>query len=159
MQPSELRELLVPCLAVPRWVDEVVDAAPYDSVDSLLAGARHAATPLSPAEVAEALAEHPRIGEKPAGEGAAQNFSRGEQASTDADDAVVNAGLAEGNAEYEHRFGRIFLVRAKGRTRAEILGELRRRMLLDDATELQIVGAELADIALLRLETSLEQLS
>ncbi|WP_301182553.1 2-oxo-4-hydroxy-4-carboxy-5-ureidoimidazoline decarboxylase [Subtercola boreus] len=159
MQPSELRELLVPCLAVPRWVDEVVDAAPYDSVDALLAKARHAATPLSPDEVAEALAGHPRIGEKPTGEGAAENFSREEQASTDADDAVVNAQIAEGNADYEHLFGRVFLVRAKGRTRAEILGELRRRMVLDDATELQIVGSELADIALLRLETSVEQLS
>ena len=41
---------------------------------------------------------------------------------------------------------------AAGRTRSEIVDELNRRMALDDATELQVVGEQLRDIALLRLE-------
>jgi 2-oxo-4-hydroxy-4-carboxy-5-ureidoimidazoline decarboxylase len=53
----------------------------------------------------------------------------------------------------------VFLIRARGRSRAEILAELTRRLGLDDATELAIVGSELRDIALLRLETSLEHLA
>ncbi|TQL54373.1 2-oxo-4-hydroxy-4-carboxy-5-ureidoimidazoline decarboxylase [Subtercola boreus] len=159
LQASELRELLIPCLAVPRWVDELVDAAPYNSREALLQTARRAATPLTPDEIAEALAEHPRIGETPVGEGAAQSFSRGEQASSDSDDVVVNAAIASGNAEYERRFDRVFLIRAKGRSRAEILVELQRRMQLDDSEDIAIVGSELADIALLRLESSLETLS
>ncbi|WP_233189268.1 2-oxo-4-hydroxy-4-carboxy-5-ureidoimidazoline decarboxylase [Subtercola sp. Z020] len=157
LQPAELRALLEPCLAVPRWVQEVSQAGPYESAESLLARARQAATPLSDDEIAEALADHPRIGEGPVGEGRAQDFSRAEQASPDADDDRVNAAIARGNAEYERRFDRVFLIRAKGRTRREILDELTRRLELDDDTERAIVGAELRDIALLRLESSLEQ--
>lgn len=157
LQPAELREILEPCLAVPRWVDEVANAGPYDSADALLSRAREAATPLSASEIAEALADHPRIGERPTGEGASRDFSRAEQASTDSDDDGVNAAIARGNAAYEERFDRVFLIRAKGRSRAEMLAELTRRLELDDASELAIVGSELRDIALLRLETSLEQ--
>jgi 2-oxo-4-hydroxy-4-carboxy-5-ureidoimidazoline decarboxylase len=139
-------------LGVRRWVGDVAAGAPYDDVAALLDAAAAAATPLAPAEVDEAMAHHPRIGERPVGEGAAQAFSRREQASADADDAEVNAAIAAGNAAYEGRFGRVFLIRAAGRSRAEILAEQTRRMALDDATELTIVGEQLREIALLRLE-------
>lgn len=149
---SALRPGLVASLSVDRWVDEVASAAPFASLEALLAVAHDAATPLSPAEIDEALAHHPRIGEKPKGEGTAQNFSRAEQSAVDADDAEIAAALAAGNAAYEERFGRVFLIRAAGRSRAEVLSELNRRIQLDDAAELVIVGEQLRDIALLRLE-------
>ena len=59
--------------------------------------------------------------------------------------------LAAGNRAYEERFGRVFLIRAAGRSRAEILAELERRLALDPEEEIGIVGAELRDIALLRI--------
>ncbi|WP_054147072.1 2-oxo-4-hydroxy-4-carboxy-5-ureidoimidazoline decarboxylase [Frigoribacterium sp. RIT-PI-h] len=97
---------------------------------------------------------HPRIGAKPVGAAAAQEFRRREQGSAaDADDETLAQLLAEGNVAYEQRFDRVFLIRAAGRSRAEIVGELHRRLGLDDDTELRIVGAELRDIALLRLQT------
>lgn len=139
-------------LGVERWVRDVSSRSPFDSLESLLATAHAAATPLAPQEIDEALAHHPRIGEKPVGVGAAQSFSRSEQASVDADDAEVNAAIAAGNADYEARFGRVFLIRAAGRSRAEILAELRRRIDLDPVEELSTVGEQLRDIALLRLE-------
>jgi len=70
--------------------------------------------------------------------------------------AELAAAIAAGNAAYERRFGRVFLIRAAGRTRAEILGELRRRLELDDAAELAIVGEQLREIALLRLRSTFE---
>ena len=139
-------------LDVERWVTDVSSASPFDSLESLLATAHAAATPLSTEEIDQAMAHHPRIGEKPAGEGAAQAFSRIEQASADASDAAVSAQIADGNVAYEEKFGRVFLIRAAGRTRAEILSELQRRIRLDDAEEIQNVGEQLRDIALLRLE-------
>ncbi|MGN6326521.1 2-oxo-4-hydroxy-4-carboxy-5-ureidoimidazoline decarboxylase [Pseudolysinimonas sp.] len=151
--PSE--EQLGAALGVRRWVDEIAAGAPYPDLAALLDAAA-AATPLSPGEIDEAMAHHPRIGERPSGEGAAQAFSRREQASADADDAEANAAIAAGNAAYEERFGRVFLIRAAGRTRAEILAELRRRLELDDATELAIVGEQLREIALLRLRSTFE---
>jgi 2-oxo-4-hydroxy-4-carboxy-5-ureidoimidazoline decarboxylase len=145
---------LTAALGVRRWVAEVADGAPYADIAALLDAAGAAATPLAPAEIDEAMAHHPRIGERAVGDGAAQAFSRREQASADADDAEVNAAIAAGNAAYEERFGRVFLIRAAGRTRAEILAEQTRRMALDDATELAIVGEQLREIALLRLEAT-----
>lgn len=145
---AALREGLLASLAVPRWVEDVASHAPFDSVEELLLVAYTEATPLAPEEIAQAIAHHPRIGEKPVGEGPSQAFSRAEQG----DATELAEELAAGNRAYEQRFGRVFIIRAAGRTRAEILAELERRLTLDDATELVIVGEQLRDIALLRLE-------
>ena len=147
---TELRTALTAGLGVARWVDEVASAAPFASLDELLAAAGDAGS-LSRVEVDEALDHHPRIGEKPGGEGASQAFSRVEQASVDADDKAVNAQIADGNRAYEERFGRVFLIRAAGRSRVEILAELHRRLSLDDAAEQRIVGEQLLEIARIRL--------
>ena len=145
---SALREGLYAALAVRRWVEDVASRAPFENVAHLLAVAGAEATPLSRDEVDEAIAHHPRIGEKPVGAGVSQQMSRSEQgASTEFADEI-----AAGNAAYEERFGRVFIIRAAGRSRAEILQELNRRLPLDDAIEIQIVGEQLRDIALLRLE-------
>jgi len=144
-------EQLRTALGVERWVAEVGAAGPFADLDELLQIAAEAATPLSPAEVEEALAHHPRIGEKPAEGATGADHSRREQASHDADDPHLAARMAEGNAAYEQRFGRIFLIRAVGRSRAEIIAELDRRLTLDDTEELVIVGEQLREIAVLRL--------
>ena len=150
---EHLRESLHVCLNVPRWIDAVAAHFPFASTADLLDIARDAATPLSRAEVDEALAEHARIGEAPAtGSEQARRFSRAEQNSADASDEHLAFDLAEGNRAYEARFGRVFLIRAAGRTRAQILDELYRRLALDDDSENDIVAEELRDIALLRLE-------
>ena len=148
---AELREALTAALAVSRWVDDVAADAPYRTLDALLVRATRAATPLSVEEIGEAMAHHPRIGERPVGEGVAQSMSRAEQASDDSDDAALADAIAAGNRAYEHRFDRVFLIRAASRSRAEILAELTRRLELDDETELAIVGEQLREIATLRL--------
>lgn len=153
---DDLRDALPPALAVRRWADDLLAGAPYPSLDALVEAATTAATPLTEAEVDEALAAHPRIGERPtAAHGEAEaRFSRAEQASSDADDAELAARLAAGNRAYEERFGRVLLIRAAGRTRAEILAELERRLRLDDDAELATVAAQLREIMALRLRAT-----
>ena len=149
----ELRERLAAALGVQRWVNEVAEAAPYASMDALLKVAEDAASPLSDAEIEEAVSHHPRIGEKPTGTGVSQSLSEGEQAGLDAAAEGTDAAIARGNHVYEERFGRVFLIRAAGRTRAEILEELQRRLKLDEEEERVEVGEQLTQIALLRLKT------
>jgi hydroxyisourate hydrolase len=153
----ELRELLRSCLAVPRWIEQVADGAPFASAADLLERARLAAQPLRDDEIELALADHPRIGERPRGAGRSAAFSRAEQQAADADDPALAEAIAEGNAAYEKRFGRVFLIRAAGRTRAEIHAEQRRRLALDDEADLRTVAGELRAIALLRLERLLTE--
>ena len=139
---------LLTALNAQRWAAEVAAQGPFETVDKLL-DAAFDATPLTTAEIDEAISHHPRIGEKPVGESASAAMSRSEQGSS----LELADEIAAGNAAYEARFGRVFIIRAAGRSRAEILASLTERLELDDATELAIVGEQLRDIALLRLET------
>jgi 2-oxo-4-hydroxy-4-carboxy-5-ureidoimidazoline decarboxylase len=148
---EQARDRLASCLAVRRWVDEVVAARPYDDERSLSARAAASASQFTDEELASALAGHPRIGERP-GTGHDQAFSEREQSSVDVGEAEVRRRLAEGNRAYEQRFGHVFLVRAAGRDATEILAELERRLDNDPATEREEVVRNLREIALLRLE-------
>jgi 2-oxo-4-hydroxy-4-carboxy-5-ureidoimidazoline decarboxylase len=148
------RVLVTSWAAVPRWVDALLGARPYGSVTALAAEAERVARTWTDAEVEAALAEHPRIGDRPVGDGAAAAASRLEQAASADTDAETAAALRAGNVAYEARFDRVFLVRAAGRTADQVLAELRRRMTNDDATERAEVADQLREIALLRLARS-----
>ena len=144
------------CLDVRRWVDEVMGGRPYGSAAEILDHARDCAATLTPAEVEAALARHPRIGER-AGAGHDRAFSDAEQAGVDREDAAIAEALADGNAAYERRFDRVFLIRAAGRSATEILAELRRRLDNSDDDELAEVTRQLGEIALLRLGQVIDQ--
>ncbi|MFB9650435.1 2-oxo-4-hydroxy-4-carboxy-5-ureidoimidazoline decarboxylase [Curtobacterium pusillum] len=152
LDPADARALVATWAGVPRWVDAVLAARPYASVSELAATADRLAGTWTDDEVAAALADHPRIGERPVGSGASAAASRVEQASSADPDGETRAAIRDGNAAYEARFDRVFLVRAAGRSATEILAELRRRLRNDDATERAEVADELRAIALLRLE-------
>jgi 2-oxo-4-hydroxy-4-carboxy-5-ureidoimidazoline decarboxylase len=140
---SLTREQLLGCLSVPRWADEVLAGEPYADRSALLAAADAGARSLSDPELDQALSAHPRIGER----GGAQ--SQREQAGVDASAADR---LAAGNAAYEERFGRVFLIRAAGRDADEILAALERRLANTDDAERAETVDNLRQIALLRLE-------
>lgn len=148
---DEARARLLTCLAVPRWADDVVAARPYAAWEPLLHKAARAGHHLTDDELEAALARHPRIGER-AGAGHDADHSTREQAGVDPADLDVSARLAAGNTAYEHRFGRVFLIRARGRSAEEILAELDRRLAGSDADERVEVVTQLREIALLRLE-------
>ncbi len=147
---AEATRRLLTCLAVPRWATEVAGGRPYPDLAALSARAGAAAAELSDAELAAALDRHPRIGER-AGAGHDAEFSRKEQSAVDQNDAATIAALADGNQQYEKRFDRVFLIRAAGRSSAEILAELRRRLDNDDQAERAETVAQLREIALHRL--------
>ena len=141
-----------PCVDIDSWVEAVVAGRPYDAVADLLAVADVQARTWSPAEVEAALADHPRIGERHQGSGASAAMSGQEQAGVDPHDADVQRRLADGNAAYEERFDRIYLVRAAGRSAEEILALLEERLTNDPETEIAVTSGQLREIALLRLE-------
>ncbi len=72
---------------------------------------------------------------------------------TDAD----REAFVEANRRYEERFDRIYLVRAAGRSAAEMLELLEQRLTHDDATELAVTKQQLTEIAMLRLEDLVEE--
>ena len=150
---SPTREDLLACLSVPRWADDVLAGGPYADRVALVARADEAGRTLSDEELDQALSAHPRIGERGGPEMSAA--SQREQAGVDPAAGDTAARLAAGNAAYEARFGRVFLIRAAGRDAEAILAELDRRLGNDDETERAETVDNLRQIALLRLEALL----
>ena len=147
------RERLSAALGVQRWVDAVGRSGPYDSLAALIEAGEAAASGLTDAELDEAVAHHPRIGEQAVGEAASVRLSAGEQAGLGRNDEGVDAAIARGNEVYEQRFGRVFLIRAAGRSREEVLDELQRRLKNAPEDEAVEAKAQLRQIAALRLKT------
>jgi 2-oxo-4-hydroxy-4-carboxy-5-ureidoimidazoline decarboxylase len=141
---DDLRPLLLDCLAVPRWAGMVLAERPYADHESLLTAAGGMAAQLTSAEIHEAMAAHPRIGERKA----ADTFSSAEQSGVD---ASLAGRLRAANERYEQRFGHIYLVFASGRSGEELLAILESRLGNSPSDELAVVNAELVKIALLRL--------
>jgi len=147
---DRLRPMLAACCDVPRWVDGLLAKRPYGDLAALTAVADQSLRELDDDEVDRALQAHPRIGDRPQGAGTEAAWSRKEQSGV-GEDPGVRAALAEGNREYEQRFGRVFLICATGLSAEQMLTSLRRRLTHDDATEVAVVREELRKIALLRL--------
>ena len=148
---GDATELVASCADVLAWAADVAEARPFVDVEALHAYADQRAAAWTDEQVSAALADHPRIGEKHAGHGASAEHSQREQAGVDPQDAEVQRRLAEGNAAYEARFDRIYLVRAAGRSAEEILTLLEERLTNDPATELRVTAGQLREIAALRL--------
>ena len=102
-------------------------------LDDPLGRAREVVRSLSQEEKAEALAAHPRIGER--------------SPEQHGDDPAVLAELAQLNREYEERFGFRFVVFVNGRSRAEILPVLRERIRRTREEEMDTALDELCAIA------------
>lgn len=143
-------DVVRPCADVDSFVETLVGGRPWADVAALMAAATEQAATWTSAEVEGALADHPRIGERPAGSATSAALSNSEQGGVGTDEET-RSRLAEGNRRYEERFGRIHLVRAAGRSAEEILALLEQRLTNDPETELLVTHAQLAEIAVLRL--------
>ena len=149
---NETERLLNSCFASRKWSHAVAARWPYADVTALLDAAERAWSDLEPSDWTEALAGHPRIGERG---GSSPNASEGEQKGVRGASVDVQLELAEANRLYEARFGYVFLIAAAGKGADEILAALRRRMDNDPVTEAQVAAAEHRKIARMRLERML----
>lgn len=143
--------VLAPCCASTRWQQQMVAGRPYGALTSVLTAADAALGELAWPDVEQALAAHPRIGQRIAGPDVESGWSRGEQSGTaDAPDAVAEQ-LRAGNVAYERRFGHVYLVCATGRTAEQLLADLTERLGHDADAEQVEVRTQLRQIVRLRL--------
>jgi 2-oxo-4-hydroxy-4-carboxy-5-ureidoimidazoline decarboxylase len=158
---DELRVRLHSCCAADAWVEAIMDGRPYGSDAELLAESDRATAELDGAGLAQALAGHPRIGERAAAAHGSDvrsaAWSRGEQAGVTGAATTLLEELAAANAAYETRFGHVYLVCASGRSGDELLAVCRARLDNDPETERGVVLQELAKINQLRLAKLLEE--
>jgi 2-oxo-4-hydroxy-4-carboxy-5-ureidoimidazoline decarboxylase len=155
MPPGAARAALLRCCGSTHWAAAMTARRPFVSVDDVYRAADEIGAGLDRADWLEAFAAHPRIGDLNSLRNkfaSTADWAGAEQAgAAGAGDDVIGA-LAEGNRVYEARFGYIFIVCATGKTAAEMLAILRRRLNNDPDTELAVAAAEQAKITRLRLE-------
>ena len=125
----------------------MVAGFPYASDVALLEAAEREWWGLAREDWLEAFAAHPRIGER-----GGDAWSRGEQGGVDDAASEARRALEQGNRDYEARFGHVYIVCATGRSAAELLADLRRRLNNDPEQELRIAAGEQAKIMALRLQ-------
>jgi OHCU decarboxylase len=141
----------------------MTDARPFDDVKTMITRGEAIWDSLDAGDWLEAFAAHPQIGAgtiAPASPAEAAGHAdrvdprawSGEEQAGMADAAdVTRRRLAEANAAYAARFGYIFIICATGKTAAEMLEALERRMRNDASTELGVAAGEQRRILALRL--------
>jgi 2-oxo-4-hydroxy-4-carboxy-5-ureidoimidazoline decarboxylase len=154
---DEARRMLLTCLDAPQWADRVVAGRPYDALGEVEAAMVAASATVSEEDLAQALARHPRIGERADAARHDATHSTREQSGVDHDDADLARRLADGNRAYEERFGRVFIVRAAGRDGHDILEHLQQRLDNSDDLERAATIDQLTQIAVLRMRGLMER--
>jgi 2-oxo-4-hydroxy-4-carboxy-5-ureidoimidazoline decarboxylase len=155
-QPYAMRTIL-PCNGSEAWAIGVVNLYPFETPEELFTASDKVWRGLPEAAWQQAFDSHPRIGEQKAKAASAQSleWSEGEQGNADPD-AATKAALADGNREYEAKFGRIFIVCATGKSAVEMLAILDLRMKNDPARELKEAAEQQRQITQLRLRKWLQ---
>ena len=144
------------CCGSTRWARRMAAHGRFGSRTELHGLADHHWWDLADGDWHEAFTHHPRIGadvaklrEKFA---PTASWSAGEQSGVAAADEGTLEALAQGNRDYEARFGFLFIVCATGKSASEMLHLLQERIDNDPAAELRIAAGEQAKITHLRLE-------
>lgn len=146
---------IAPCCGSKSWAQCLANRRPIATEVLLVASSNEIWRNLSRSAWLEAFDSHPRIGESadkaPVVAGAAA-WSQQEQSNVSTADRTVKANLVAANRAYEEKFGHIFIVCATGKSAAEILAILHRRMQNDTNAELQEAAEEQRQITQLRLQ-------
>ncbi|TYQ11016.1 UNVERIFIED_ORG: 2-oxo-4-hydroxy-4-carboxy-5-ureidoimidazoline decarboxylase [Gordonia westfalica J30] len=137
---------LLACCSSLTWAQRAAEERPFADPQALLDRADDLLVELAETDIDQALAGHPRIGDRPDNASSAR-----EQSGVSGADTAVIDELKKYNAAYEDKFGHVYLVFANGRPADELLGILKERMDNDPATERRVLRTELAKINRSRL--------
>jgi 2-oxo-4-hydroxy-4-carboxy-5-ureidoimidazoline decarboxylase len=137
---------MLACCASRRFAAAMAAGRPYPSADAAVAAVDAAFQSLTWADVLEGMGGHPRIGARVGGRSAAEQSGVADGA---------REALAVGNAEYEDRFGHVFLICASGLTGDQMLGALRERLKNNADIERTVAATELRMITRLRVAKEL----
>jgi len=157
---EECAAMLKSCCGSSTWVDQLVKLMPFSDCAHLIKSTEEVWYEIcKESDWLEAFTHHPKIGdlqslrEKFA---STAHLAGSEQAAVSSASEQVLTSLARLNAEYESKFGFIFIVCATGKPADEMLRLLEDRLQNDMLSELRIAMGEQHKITLLRLRKLIE---
>lgn len=143
------------CCGAAQWVERMVYSRPFENLAEVLETSDTIWEECDVDDYEEAFSHHPKIGDV---DSLAKKFANtkawaaGEQKCVEGADRAVLEKLAQGNANYEEKFGFIFIVNATGKSAAEMLALLEARLGNDPKDEIMIAAEEQNKITRLRLK-------
>ena len=143
------------CCGSESWIAGMLARRPFGSRDCVFLAAEVVFQSLQEADWQDAFAHHPRIGEQRAAKAVSAGTARvsaDEQSSIRVAGHAAQLELAHANAEYDQRFGFIFIICASGKSAEDILVALRERMGNSREIELLVAAREQRQITRMRLE-------
>ena len=143
------------CCGSSAWAHKLADSKPFKNKQQLLEVSDHIWATCSKQDGLEAFTHHPKIGDLKSLEkkfDSTKEWAGKEQAGVDSATHKTLAELANGNHEYENKFGFIFIVCATGKTATEMLAMLNARLQNNLETEFKIAMTEQNKITHIRLE-------
>lgn len=132
---------------------------PFENLDEVLTKSDRVWAACSIEDGLQAFTHHPKIGDLKSLEqkfATTKDWAGGEQAGVNQATQETLLALAKGNADYEEKFGYIFIVCATGKSAQEMLDLLTVRLKNDSETEMKIAMGEQNKITHIRLEKLLQ---
>lgn len=155
LSTSALEEKFEQCCAATNWYKPMAAAAPYENEEALQELADDIWSNCVEADFLEAFLGHPKIGDV---DSLAKKFQSTKKWAGNEQELVNEASmdvikaLAQGNTDYEKRFGFIFIVFATGKTAQQMLDLLLERLPNERNEELLIAAGEQHKITKLRIQ-------
>jgi allantoicase len=155
LSEADATRALRSCCASRLWSERMARRRPFASLSAVTRANAEIWSGLGEDDRDEAFRAHPRIGERraPAIASAQSSvWSAGEQRKVAEASPATLAELAKANADYEAKFGFVYIVCATGKSADDMLSLAKARMQNDAATEKRTAAEEQRKITDLRLE-------
>lgn len=152
---SEARRRLLDCCHCEQWAEKMAQKRPFASLPSMQETGAQLFLELGEASWLEAFLGHPRIGDVNslrARYSSTRTVAENEQGGMQGAQENTIQDLARLNAEYENKFGFIFIVFATGKSAEQMLAILEKRIRNTREEELRNSAAEQIKITKLRME-------
>lgn len=141
------------CCGCTSWAIKLTDNRPFNTIDDLRITSDTIWSTVSEADLMEAFSHHPKIGDKGSLQKkfATKEWASNEQSEVNNASEEIIDELAKGNADYEKKFGYIFIVCATGKSATEMLEMLKNRLPNSPEVEIKIAAREQNKITHLRI--------
>ncbi|MEN9571069.1 MAG: 2-oxo-4-hydroxy-4-carboxy-5-ureidoimidazoline decarboxylase [Bacteroidota bacterium] len=152
---AQLKAELFKCCGSTAWVQKMLPLFPVKDVAQLLQHASHTWQQCTEADWLQAFAGHPKIGDMQALKkkfASTAAWASGEQGAVAQAPEQLLQALAQGNDDYQNKFGFIFIVCATGKSAGQMLQLLQQRLPNQRADEIRIAMEEQNKITQLRLQ-------
>lgn len=152
---KEAFKALFTCCGSAVWAQSLVEKRLFTSLEELKEISDILWEQATESDLMEAFSHHPKIGDVKSLEkkfASTAAWASGEQSGVNQASQEVIKKLANGNAQYEEKFGFIYIVCATGKSAPEMLEILEARLPNHRALELRVAAREQNKITHLRLD-------